>query len=207
MTSPTSNPFWRDWYDLVTSPELRQGDIFRGLLAYWLPQDLSSVVEGLDGSAEQSVRILSTRGDWIVLSASCDIVRGDNTHVLLARVAEVNDANLRADGPKSLQNKVEVLRQGYDPARLLLAEFGDAEPPFPMSFVEYRQQVFLPLQYLKAQCAHPRMRLKSPFREKLGSWAAANLGRVGVEDHAQIPRKAGFSASEVLRTVDDPPYP
>jgi hypothetical protein len=195
-----------DWYDLVTAVDLRQGDIFRDLLAFWLPQHLPVLAADPIDDEESSVKVAFARGNWIVLSASCDVVRGDNTHVILARVVDAKEENLKAPNQKALEDKIEVLRQGYDPARFLLAPCLACNPRFPLSFVEYRQQAFLPLTYLKGQPLDHRIRLKSPFREKLGAWAAANLGRVGVEDESQIPRQSGFSASAVLKTVEEPPY-
>lgn len=35
------DPHYSDhWYSIVEDESLRQGDIFRNLLAFWLPQDL-----------------------------------------------------------------------------------------------------------------------------------------------------------------------
>ena len=207
MTDPTTHSHSRDWYDITTSPELRQGDIFRRLLAFWLPQDLPVLESDPSENEPMAVRVRYARADWIVVSASCDVIRGNDVHVLLARVAEVNAETMRAPKAAELRDKIEVLRQGYDPWRFLLARTDDAIPPFPMSFVDYRQQVFLPLAYMLAHCSRPRLRLRPPFREKLGAWAGASLGRVGVEDASQIPKQSSFSASNVLKAVEGAPYP
>lgn len=175
------------------------------MLVFWLPQDLPRLDIDPPDDTPLETHPTFARGSWIILSASCDIDRAVDTHVLLARVIDASQTNLRAESTKVHKDKLEVLRQGYDPARFLLAKNDNTDPPFPQSFVEYRQQVFLPINYLRRQCDGSRLRLKPPFREKFGNWAGANLGRVGIEDAAQIPRITGFSASAVLKIVDDAP--
>lgn len=152
---------------------------------------------------ELQISVNWARGDWIVLSASCDVIRGDDTHVLLARVLEATAENLGAENAKVRKQRTEILRQGYDWRRFLLAPFDAATPAFPLSFAEYAHQRFLPLAYMRAHCAGQRLRLLSPFREKFGNWAAANLGRVGVEDSCQIPRVTGLSASAIVEIIDE----
>jgi hypothetical protein len=204
VTNPPDTEYWRDWFEVNVSAELRQGDIFREMLAFWLPQDLAVQAQDPPEGAQLPCPLRFARGSWIVVSASCDVVRGDDTHVILSRVVEGTQQNLKAENPKAHREKLEVLRQGYDPARFLLARFDDITPAFPQSFVEFRAQTFLPLGYLKRHCDGPRLRLKPPFRERFGNWAASNLGRVGIEDSSLIPKITGFSASAVLRATDDP---
>jgi len=110
--------------------------------------------------------------------------------------------NLKVDNPKALKEKLEVLRQGYDPGRFLLPTNEDVNPSFPLSIVTYRAQTFLPITYVRSHCNAPRLRLRPPLREKFGNWTGANLSRVGIEEATQIPRVTGFSASAVLRTVE-----
>ena len=203
VTTPIQPAYWASWYDIVTDASLRQGDIFRNMIAFWLPQNLPKFdADPQEGEAIEANPIFA-RADWIILSASCDVDRSTPFHVLFARVIEASQTNLKAETAKVHKEKLEVLRQGYDPARFLLARNDDASPPFPQSFVEYRVQAFLPGEYVRRHCDEPRLRLKSPFREKFGNWAGASLSRVGIEDAIQIPRVAGFSASAVLRTSDD----
>ncbi len=175
------------------------------MLAFWLPQDLPRFDADPPDGAPVEVHPQFARGNWIILSASCDIDRAVDAHVLFARVVEASQENLKAESPKVHKEKLEVLRQSYDPARFLLAKNDDADPPFPQSFVEYRHQLLLPTGYVQRHCDGPRLRLKPPLREKFGNWAGANLARVGVEEASQIPKITGFSASAVLKTVDPPP--
>lgn len=201
---PDQSPsVWSAWYEVTESKELRQGDLFRDLLVVRLPQDLPPDLDQADPQEPPRVRVRLSRTDYIVISPSCDIVRGPDTHVLLARVGAATAANFGSKSESEFRSKLEVLRQGYDPGNFLLPESLAEGASMPMSFVRFKDQAFLPLQYMLAQCTGPRLRLRPPFREKLGFWAAANLGRVGIEDEVQIPRQSSFSPSKVLQSVDE----
>lgn len=64
------------WYELVSDSHLRQGDIVRGMVAFFLPQDLAVLSSDLPPGSEISVKLQWTRADWVVLDASCDIDHG-----------------------------------------------------------------------------------------------------------------------------------
>lgn len=203
MTAAGQVAIWRDWYEITEEKSLRQGDVFPRLLAFRFPQELPVSNADPDPASLSQIPLKWSRDDYIVISASCDIVRGEDTHVLLARMVEGSEKNLRVQSEADRLKKLEVVRQGYDPARFLLPECPDPAAPMPMSVVFYREQAFLPLQYMLANCVGPRLRLRPPFRERFGFWAAANLGRVGIEDESQIPQLAKFSAGGVLKAMSD----
>lgn len=194
----TAEPFWQHWYEVVTSEELIQGDVFRGLVAYWLPQDLR-----LQPEDQGAIQLVHKRADWIIVSASCDIARGDDSYVLLSRVLPAT-ADQLGTNERDLDRRLEVVRRGNDLTKFLLAEYPLIEPPFPMSYVNYKTQVLLPIQYVRSHCDRPRLRMKPPFREKLGVWAGSNLSRVAVEDWANIPQfSARLFSGDILNVTEE----
>jgi hypothetical protein len=173
------------WYELVDGTELRQGDLFRDLLVVDLPPDLP-LIKG-DPPDELALKAQFRRGTFIVLTASCDL---DNRRVqgtLLAAAPEATEAVVGASGDKEYRQRLEVVRRGLDPSKFLLSDCPLTEPPLPLSIVFFRQQHFLPIGYLEANCTGPRLRLRPPFREQFGNWVGARFANVGVENPDQIP--------------------
>src|SRR5206468_10044413 len=122
-------------------------------------------------------------GDWIIMSASCDVDRPQGyPHVLLGRVLPATPENfgLRDEG-KEFQKRVEVVRKGLDPSKFLLAEHPGVSPAFPLSVVQFRVHVTMPIDYLRRSAVGRRLRLRHPFRESFGNWVGANMSRVGPE--------------------------
>jgi hypothetical protein len=181
------------WYETINDVSLRQGDIFRGVKAVQLPQDL---VVGDNGANAGQVTFEVVTEDWIILDASCDVDYGPNRaancqQVLLAAVRSATKQALKTDTDKEFNTRLEVMRRGHMAGRFLLPGHDALQPAFPLSFVQYNARVLLPHAYLLSQCIVPRIRLKSPHRESFGSWAASCIGRVGIEDAAQIPKFVG----------------
>lgn len=196
------------WYETIDDDSLRQGDIFRGFVGYWLPDDLP-VLDPANGNAMGNVAAQYERGDWIVLSASCDIqpgrAGGPVQQVLMGHLYECVAENLNgAKSDKDVRERIEVLRRGLDPMRFLLPEHR-AEPRLPLSFAVFRVHVALPLGYVRRNCIGPRLRLKPPHRENFGAWAGQCLGRVGIEDAEQIrfEKTHGLYPGQVLRAVSE----
>jgi hypothetical protein len=194
-------PYHRDWYESVSGDSLRQGDIFRNLLVYWLPQDL--VDTGTDPQGEaQSIRAEYHRGAYIILSASCDVDQRGYDQVLLTRIVDATHQTLKVQTEKEFHLKLEVLRQGLVPSQFLLAAHPEVSPVFPLSVVQYKVHSLLPIQYVKRCCTGERLRLRSPHRERFGTWAGANLSRVGPENDSLIPRFTQIYAKDILAAVE-----
>jgi hypothetical protein len=188
------------WYEVVNDKSLRQGDIFITLYAFWLPPGIKPPTKP---GEKFEVTVEYELADWIILSASCDIDRIKEGHVLFARVFQASDKYLKVKTDTERRERLEVLRRGFDPQRFLLAEH-TGKPELPISFVGYRTQVLLPVDYVLEYCKGDRLRMRPPHREKFGAWAGANLGRVGIEDADQIglPGKVPYIGSaQVLRSV------
>lgn len=201
-------PLSDHWYLVVNDASLRQGDIFRNVAAFLLPQDVLTPAGAAGEAAPNAIAFERVTGDWIVLDASCDVDYGPNRppscqHVLLASVRAATRQALKTDVEKEFNVRLEVMRKGLMPSRFLLAAHDDAQIVFPLSFVQYSARVLVPHAYLLRHCDQPRLRLKSPHRESFGNWAAACISRVGAEEEAQIPRFVPqLHAGQVVAAVD-----
>jgi hypothetical protein len=190
-------PFWEEWYEIVEDSSLRQGDIVRNLVAFALPQSLP-VLRKIPGP-DQHLPIEALLGDWIIMSASCDVAHTSKKYpyILVGRVLEATSEKLGGAKGKKLQSVIEVIRRGWDPGKFLLAECPDVDPPFSRSFAQFRPHLTLPHGYLERACVGKRLRLRSPFRESFGNWVGNNFSRVGIEEGAEIPPEA-VSSEDVL---------
>lgn len=202
--------YWEHWFEVVDAGDqsLRQGDVFRDLVVYWLPDDLPIPEQEEDGLDldEVEVNLQASRGDWIVLTASCDLEQRRFDHVLLAAVYPANRENLRVPpgaDEDELDKYQEVVRQGLAPAKFLLPRYEDIEPAFPRSVAYIRVNVSLPMTYLQENCTSSRLRLRHPFREKFGNWVGRRFSEVGPEDYALVPRiRDNMFPPHVLRAAD-----
>jgi hypothetical protein len=205
-----SDEYWKYWYEVISDERgLRQGDIIRQTVVALLPHDLEPIAP--PPAEPPPITCDMALGDWIVLSASCDVAeRIENAHVLLARVLPADSERLgvspgNPNARKELSEKVEVIRRGMDATRFLLAECPAIEPELPLSYVSYLPHALMPLSYVRRHCRGPRLRLRPPFREKFGQWAGTALSRVGIEDEAAIPRATkSLFAAQILRAHEGP---
>ncbi len=187
------------WYEIVEDDSLRQGDVFRDLIAYWPPDDLECF-EAEPPSTFQPV-FKFERGDFIIASASCDLDQPGYPYAILARVLPASSENLKATG-KELEQKLEVIRLGLLPVSFLLAPYKSIEPSFPLSIVQHKVHALLPTAYVRRCCSRKRLRLRHPLREKFGNWVGSSFSRVGPEDQTQIPKKATIFPAQVLKAQD-----
>jgi len=197
-----AHAWWFWWYEIIEigDESLRQGDIFRNLVVFAPAQNMPVLEEKPAADEKLSVDGEWDVGDWIVMSASCDVGRASAAHyphVLIAKVYPATAEELKAKGRK-LDEALEAIRRGLDFHRFLLAEW----PPldFPRSYVEFRPHLTVPVEYLKRAChTRKRLRLEPPFREQFGNWVGANISRGGIEEEEQIPPyKTGTSGAAML---------
>jgi hypothetical protein len=194
-------PHWQHWYEVVEDDELRQGDILRNLLCFWLPSDLP-VLDGDPGQGYE-LPVEWRRDTRIILTASCDLDARAVDHVLLAPVATADPPTLKADPGKEYERRLEALRRDLLPRMFMLSEYPDIDPQFLRSFVAWGRLVLLPTAYVRSQCEGPRLRLRSPYREKLGVWVGARMSAVGPEDVTQIPPGGQRVYEKHLLDADD----
>jgi hypothetical protein len=193
--------YWQQWYEVVEESELWQGDIIPGLYASTFPQTLP--VRRVPPKANERIPTKGIVGDWIVMSASCDLDKGPGQypHVLLGRVLPATAETLHVE-PEDLNEMLEVMRRGWDLRRFLLAPY----PPlaFELSVVQFRHHFTLPLSHVEGACTGRRLRLRSPFREWFGIWVGSGFSRVGLDEKAEIqPRFAASTTPAVALKLDD----
>lgn len=171
------------WYEVIGDGTMRQGDIYRDVELFRLGDSLRTT------TAIDSVPVAKSEGTIILLSPSCDLEQDRvQTGVLVARIWAATEEHLGASKRSDYRKRLELLRQdGYAP-RFLLPAFDGIEPPFPWSFVDWRQPYFLPKPYLRSLAEMERLRLRHPFREKLGIWAGQRLSEVGIEKKDSFDR-------------------
>jgi len=179
---------YEHWYETPVGSELRQGDIFRSLLVMWFPQDLQGATSEPSDADELTVKPEWAVGDWIVMSASCDVDRDSKSYpqALLGRVLPATWEAFGVKTAREFNERAEVVRKGLEPTKFLLPEHPQTRPPFPLSIAQYRIHVTMPADYLRRNCDGRRLRLKHPFRESFGAWVAGNIGRVGPETSTLI---------------------
>lgn len=187
------------WYEEVTDDNsLRQGDIFIDLRCYWLASDLAP------GNAEAAVN--EHTGTWIVAQASCDMDWAALKRIVVLQVLPASRETLRlgaGHSERELKKRQEVIRRGAYPRRFLIPAYPNDEMRMPLSVVVWESLLTLPTKYLRNYyCRGPRLRLKSPLREKFGNWVGGRFSAVGPEDEAMIPRFVSIYDDHLLRTSD-----
>lgn len=188
----------RFWYETVDDRSLRQGDIFVDLACYWLSSDLAPDTP--------SPSVAKAVGTWIVAQASCDMEARGLERVVVLEVLDASRKTLRIgeEAPKSeLKKRLEVIRRGAYPRRFLLPQRSEGKVLIPLSVVSWDSLATLPTKYLRRHyCERPRLRLRSPLREKFGNWVGARFSAVGPENEAVIPRFASVYDHHVLTARD-----
>lgn len=186
------------WYDRPAVDNLRQGDLFIGLTAFWFPEDLPP-------EPARSKQLLAGQraGNWIVASPSCDLDTARVTQALLVEVIEASPENVWGANSKQYHQILEVLRRDLDPSKFLFPPHDDVD--LPLSFAHVRNQTLLPIRYLQAQISRRMLRLKHPFREKFGNWIGSRFSDVGPENDTLLPKyyDKGVFPPHILRANED----
>lgn len=199
MPDPTTTSVAQDWYEIVQTADLRQGDILQELPVFM--QDSTAALPSpgaATGGASITVPGAYALATWVVLSPSCDLDTGRARQVLLGHCVEATIQGLSAQGEKDFQQKLEVVRMGLDPSKFMLPKH-EAEPCLPLSIVTTRSLAMLALEPVKQFVSgKARLRLRHPFRERLGNWCGQWISNVGPENRSLIPRFTQVHAKHVL---------
>jgi len=141
------------------------------------------------------VFVRSLSSTWIVLTASCDMDQRSVHSILLAEVRDATPTELKVS-EKQVDTVVEIVRQGADPRKFLLAPLECIVPPFPLSVAFIRNQVLMPRPYLESLATSSRLRLRHPVREQFGNVVGSVFSRVGPENQVNIPKMTKAVAPE-----------
>lgn len=187
------------WYSVVSGPTPpRQGDIYVSFLAPIITQVLPD--QSADGGAR--AEFVTEEAPWVVLDASCDVDysppsegskgrKPSCARVLLAPLYPAIREKLGTKTDKELNERLEVMRRGDYPSKLLLPGHPEHLSAANAWYVEYRNRTLVPHAYLVLDPTVIRLRLNHPFREHLGNWVGACISRVGIEDGQKIPPYLG----------------
>jgi len=165
------------WYDAVTGDTLEQGDIFEQCPVLSPPADLKLVAGGVsEADIDWGTR------DVIVLSQSCDMVRGQEkiSDVFLCSVWKPTE--LTAGPFKNLKAGLENVRCGRLSGFHLLANCTLPGLECDFRVVDFRRVYSLPLAFMRSFAAAQgsRLRLLPPYREHLSQAFARFFMRVGL---------------------------
>lgn len=180
-----------DWFEVIEGANLLQGDILPRCPVFVPDRELAWPL-----SPESKVGLRTDLVDLIILTQSCDLVNRKVSEALLARVmswAEVvrNEVRKGNEFVKSAKFRKQLI-EGAVPGLSLLHK-REQDPPLEWSVVSFYQLHTLPLALLSALAAaiHPRLRLRSPYREHLAQAFARFIMRVGLPHDARAFENEG----------------
>ena len=163
------------WYCLVSDDELEQGDILEDCPVFSPPPNLRP------NFLEDDVDFTWERRDVIIMSQSCDLVKGREkiTEVLLCAVWNRSELT---EGHLATEKGMEEARRGQLPAHHVLnkCKLPDVEREFRV--VDFHRIYTLPLDFTRELAAQTqnRIRLLPPYREHLSQAFARFFMRVGL---------------------------
>ena len=162
------------WYSLAVGDDLQQGDILESCRVFSPPADLA------DESPAEHATFRYTEHDVIVMSQSCDLVKGRHrlTEVLLCALWRRSEFD---EGHLSTPRGWEDARRGNLPAYHVLSECTLPTAEREVSIVDFRRIYPLPIDFVRRHAAAARrIRLLPPYREHLSQSLARYFMRVGL---------------------------
>lgn len=176
-----------DWYEVVSGPELAQGDL---LLSCPVP-----LLEKFSLPLPEEFEVAVDYRDLVVLTQSCDLVNNKIDEVMLAAVQDYRRlvADEGAANPiikSSRWRKAAV--DGDLPAMSLLPPT-DGEVGLDWSLVDFHHLFTLPKRFVSdfAASTATRFRIVPPYREHLAQGFARYFMRVGLPSPLHAFEKFG----------------
>jgi hypothetical protein len=162
------------WYQTTRGDDIEQGDFFEACPVFAPPEDLA---EGPLASAT----FRWEERDLIVLSQSCDLVRGREKIADVLLCAAWQRFELTT-GYLSSNKGMEDARRGNLPGFHVLAACALSGLAREVRIVDFRRVYSLPLAFLRKRAAGigDRIRLLPPYREHLSQAFARFFMRVGL---------------------------
>ncbi len=168
------------WFEVARGDVLEQGDILPDCPIFIAPGDLD--VDALEKAASlSSVRFDCHRFDVIVMSQTCDLVKGREKvqEILLCPLFQRSDFET---GELSRADGWEDARKGRFPAYHVIAACTLGDHPADPKVVDFRRVFSLPLSFSRnfASLCEERVRLLPPYRGHLSQDFARFFMRVGL---------------------------
>lgn len=178
------------WFDLISGPELQQGDIICQcpvpvIPHDWSPNLTSSIAEG---PTNPPLEVDIETYNVIVLSQSCDLVNRKLQSVLVCPFWPIeqlpdltHDEKLKSEA-KRLRSISNSIRQGYLPRFHMLQACVLPQHEQPITVVDFWTVYTVPFDFLESFAANSgeRLRLLSPYVEHLSQAFARFIMRVGL---------------------------
>lgn len=175
------------WYQIVEGPGLEQGDLLPNLTTH-------RVV--FDESAPQGIRVLVRRGDFVVLSQTCDLEHDKVHDVLLVNLHTYQHLAQEQESARRTAFR-EALIHGSDIAYFLLHDFA-GPPSLEWSVANFHQLRLVDKDSCQSQAVQmgPRLRLAPPYKEHLAQCFGRYMMRVALPKTAHT-----FKAVKYVPTV------
>lgn len=164
------------WFSSIDGDDIEQGDIFEGLPVFIPPADLK-----VTSSNQGNVPFTWKEQDLIVMSQSCDLVKGREKveYILMCAVW------IRSDFPRdhhlAADKGMEEARRGQLPSFHVLADCTISGFEREVRVVDFRNVYSLPLSFVRNRASDSkRLRLLPPYREHLSQSFARFFMRVGL---------------------------
>ena len=187
------NPRDNDWYDVVNTADLEQGDILSNCPIFLI--DKIDIPDLLDENGELTPVFDVVTYDVIVLTQSCDLQLGQGRqkiqHVVLCPIEKKSNIEKVVNHVLSPKGMLKKASKGEHPGFFVIEAFADSAHislDREIGVVHFQQVYTLPVAFLRdyAAMSGPRLRLKSPYREALSNRFASFFGRVALKNPVRI---------------------
>jgi hypothetical protein len=168
---PPQPPFY-PWYAIASGDEIQQGDILDGCPVF--------------SPRTEATGVLSSTFDWrerdlIVMSQTCDLVRGREKVEEVLLSAMWRRSEIRAENYLAQPRGLEDARRGNLPAFHLLAPCEEQGFERELRIVDFRRCYTLPFPFVRQRLRSSlHLRLLPPYREHLSQAFARFFMRVGL---------------------------
>ena len=172
------------WYRLVDEAEsLEQGD-FVDTCPVFIPEYTANLLNTPDDiDAIQEIQGMWYSYNVVVMSQSCDLEHGKLQFVVVC--PHWSFSELGRKFPHFLTPKIqEDIRRGYMPGYYMLNECHLAGKEQPIRVVEFGSMFTVPFTFLQgfADARGKRLRLLTPYREKMARAFGDFFGRIALPD-------------------------
>ena len=170
------------WYQVIASDQLEQGDFFSDCPVVLPPHEFLNYAETPALTINANTRAYNV----VVISQSCDLLQRKLSWVLVCPHWSLSELEKMDARFRPAKMKEEV-RRGHVPAYHMLAEYTADEFQREIQIVDFRTVFSIPFEFMTemARRRGKRLRLVSPYREHLSQAFARFFMRVGLP--ADIP--------------------
>ena len=180
------------WYDVVEGEDLEQGDFLDNCLVI-VPDYITSSSEDETTFLSKSAYQIKSVGDYydiVIVSQSCDLANGKIEYVLICprwsikEYAEANPEFAKLD-------KLEQIRQGKNHRYCMLNNCSLKDFQREIQIVDLGVVFSIPYDVMKqmAKSTGKRLRLRSPYKEKLAQAFAFYYMRVALPEDIPTLKK------------------